>query len=161
MTLSTPVTGVRIQTRGAGVTLRNTIVSGNTVNCQGSPAPSDEGTNLQFPGTNCGASIPVARPNLDKLYLPVIGSPALGAGDNPTCVATPVSGFDVYAKPRPQGQTCSIGAAEGDLDKDVADRTVDGGRWPTGIPGGGSMTESSGTGGKGHPQLPECCCCGR
>ena len=159
-------------TPAAAIILHNTIVSGNTVNCQtasGAPAGAagttagfaDGHNNLQFPGTSCGGTIPVARPNLDKLYLPVIGSPALGAADNAVCLQPPVSARDVYGQMRPQGPVCSIGAAEGDLDKEIADRTVGGGVWPAGIPGGGVKAGSSGTAGKPGPELPTCCCCGR
>ena len=158
-------------TPATAIILHNTIVSGNTVNCQtasgaaagpGATAGFADGhNNLQFPGTSCGGAIPVARPNLDKLYLPVIGSPALAAGDNSVCLMPPVSARDVYSQIRPQGPVCSIGAAEGDLDKDVADRTVGGGVWPAGIPGSGVKTGPSGTAGKPGPKLPTCCCCGR
>jgi predicted outer membrane repeat protein len=175
---------VHMPAAGAGpITLRNTIIYGNTpANCQaaggGSQGPTplpagaivDEGTNLEFPTKTCSPSITVAKPNLDTLYLPVVGSPAQGKGHNETCLAPPVSARDVYNKRRPQGKSCSIGAAEGDLEKEIADRTVGGPAWPGGLdraPG----TKPGGPGGPGQAGGPNggkpgdagagtgCCCC--
>jgi predicted outer membrane repeat protein len=34
----------------------------------------DEGHNLQFPGNQCGESIPVGDPHLDTMYIPIVGA---------------------------------------------------------------------------------------
>jgi hypothetical protein len=162
------------------IMLRNTILASNgKQNCmlfmgtrQDSPsgAPTkeeliDEGNNLEFPAASCATTIPVADPFLDTLYLPVVGSPAMGKGDNQTCLIGPVSARDVYGKRRPQGLACSIGAAEGDLEKEIADRTIGGPAWPGRLDREG--TRPPGADGKG-PRPPTtttntgtCCCCGR
>ena len=55
-------TGGGIDNNGSGVSLEGTIVANNGVNCAitGSPI-TDGGTNLQFPGTTCGAQHNVRR----------------------------------------------------------------------------------------------------
>jgi hypothetical protein len=104
---------------GVSVTLRNTIIANNSINCGG--LVIDAGNNLQFPGTSCGATIPVADPLLAPLasnggvtqtmaLLP--GSPAIDAGNNSTCPATDQRGI-----PRVDGDgngsaVCDIGAYE-------------------------------------------------
>ena len=111
-------TGGGIQTLGGSTTtLKNTIVSNNGVNCTGSV--TNNGTNLQFPGTTCGASIPTADPLLQGLASnggPTMtmalgaGSPAIDAGTT-GCPPTPAS--DQRGVARPQGAACDIGAFEG------------------------------------------------
>lgn len=99
---------------GAPSSLLNTIVARNgDVNCAttiGSAVAS-----LQWPGTSCGTSITVAFPALTALYEPPVGSPAYGAGDRLACVLQPVSGLDLFGQTRPRGDSCSIGAVEGQL----------------------------------------------
>jgi len=171
--------GIRM-TLGSGsrrIVLRNTIVASNgKQNCAlfmgarletaqtGAPITADlldEGNNLEFPAASCATTIPVADPHLDTLYLPVFGSPAMGQGDNKTCLDSPVSARDVYGKRRPQGLACSIGAAEGDLEKEIADRTIGGPAWPGRLDRDGSRPpDATGTG----PRPPKtdtgtCCCC--
>ncbi len=105
--------------------LKNTIVSNNANgNCQAASADlgtiADAGSNLQFPDQSCGTSIKLASPILDTLYDPVIGSPALGAGDIAACLGNAVHAIDVFGQARPQhGPNCSIGAVEGDIDRPV------------------------------------------
>lgn len=78
---------------------------------------TDEGHNLQHPGTDCGAALPSKDPQLDKLYVPWHVSPARSAGDNETCIKHDlVAGRDVYGDSRPEGQRCTIGAVERDLE---------------------------------------------
>ena len=75
----------------------------------------DGGHNLQFPGNDCGSSIPSKDPQLDSMYIPIPLSPPTSAGDIATCTAFPVSMHDVYSGIRPQGKSCTIGAAEGNI----------------------------------------------
>ncbi|MBI4935778.1 MAG: CSLREA domain-containing protein [Actinobacteria bacterium] len=46
--------------------------------------------------------------------LPMSGSPALNAGDNAACAASPIDGVDQRGVKRPAGGVCDIGAAEGE-----------------------------------------------
>jgi predicted outer membrane repeat protein len=114
--------GLAIESRAPGpaapIRLTNTIVSNNPKRGCGAAGPPgrefvDGGHNLQFPATDCGASIPVADPHLDTLYIPVPLSPPLGHGDLAVCMARPIGGRDVYGSARPSGGACAIGAAEG------------------------------------------------
>jgi hypothetical protein len=101
------------------------IVSNNP---QGGCGPSglfdDGGSNLQFPATDCGASISVAIPRLDTFYIPIPNSPPRGKGDLTVCMSPPISGRDVYGLGRPSGGACTIGAAEGDINLLLNRRTV-------------------------------------
>jgi hypothetical protein len=104
------------------IRLTNSIVSNNSQGgCGPANAPTgsfrDGGHNLQFPGTDCGASIPVANPRLDTMYIPLPLSPAMGHGDVGVCVKQPVNGRDIYGSARPSGGKCTIGAAEGVIQK--------------------------------------------
>jgi len=76
----------------------------------------DRGKNIQFPGATCGATIARLDPLLDSMFVPIVGSPAIGGGDTPTCLAAPIDGRDVYGQRRPQGHECTIGAVEGDIE---------------------------------------------
>jgi len=104
------------------VLLKNTIVAdnlrtGDPDNCGGQDGITDGGHNLQFPGTNCGSSIPTADPRLAPLglyppgktetYALNAGSAAIDAGDNNACPATDQRGVI-----RPLGPACDIGAYE-------------------------------------------------
>jgi predicted outer membrane repeat protein len=147
------------------IVLRNTIVAVNSGgNCQsgaglpppGTVAPNfvSEGNNLEFPTKTCAADISVAKPNLDPLYIPILGSPAKGNGHTPTCLADPVSGRDVYGMRRPQGTSCSIGAAEGELEKNVVERLV-----KRGSDNNGSKIGKGGGVGQQPTETGQCCCC--
>jgi hypothetical protein len=113
--------GLAIESRAsrpAAIRLINSIVSNNPKGGCGAAGPpgggfTDGGHNLQFPGNDCGASIPVADPHLDTLYIPPPSSPPLGHGDLAVCMGRPVGGRDVYGSARPSGGACAIGAAEG------------------------------------------------
>lgn len=158
-----------------GILLKNTIVSNNAgENCRGSPVGRehfrDTGNNLEFPVASCASTIPVANPHLDTLYLPVPGSPALSRGNTPACMAFPVSARDVYGKKRPYGEDCSIGAAEGELEKEVAEITVGAATWPGGLDKSDKpkvpIVRQGGDDGRGDPNnaagkdtiTPSCCC---
>jgi predicted outer membrane repeat protein len=99
------------------VSLSNTIVSRNSGGgCGSSKILQDDHNNLQFPAADCGASIPVADPHLDDLFIPLPKSPPMGRGNLAVCMAAPISGKDVYGVARPSGGVCAIGAAEGDIE---------------------------------------------
>jgi CSLREA domain-containing protein len=108
-------TGGGIRNNGGTVTLKNTIISGNTSeNCVGTI--TNGGTNLQFPGTSCGAGITAAEPIL--LGITFNGGPtatqALGAGSPAINAASgcPPPTSDQRGVSRPQGSACEIGAFE-------------------------------------------------
>jgi CSLREA domain-containing protein len=116
---SAGATGGGINNNGT-VTFTSSILADNIADtgpqCQG--VVTDGGTNLQFPGTDCGASIPSA----DPLLVPLgdNGGPtqtmALGAGspaiDAATEICPPVPPVDQRGITRPQGPACDIGAFE-------------------------------------------------
>lgn len=114
----------------AEVTSSNSIFSNSAGvggNCAGQ-AFTNTNTNVQFPGSTCGASIPTGDP---KLAGPSIfagpnifvftqslnaGSAASNAGTNSVCNAIPVFTFDGTGRPgirpSPGGSNCDIGAYE-------------------------------------------------
>jgi predicted outer membrane repeat protein len=97
----------------------NSIVAGTfTGACRptASSIPYVGHNNLQYPGASCGAHLAPANPYLGAYYVPFFWSPALGAGDNAVCDATPINHKDVYNVRRPLGRSgCAIGAVEGDI----------------------------------------------
>lgn len=105
---------------GPSVTLRNTIIAHNAKgNCIA--LVIDGGHNLQYPGTSCGATIPVADPLLGPLasnggvtqtLAPLPGSPAIDAGDSATCPATDQRGWPRVNGDGFGGAVCDIGAHE-------------------------------------------------
>jgi CSLREA domain-containing protein len=110
-------TGGGISNNGSTLTLKNTIVASNGTNCAGI-APTNGGTNLQFPGSTCGVGIPTADPLLQALannggptmtMALTAGSPAIDTGTT-GCPPTPAT--DQRGVTRPQGPACDIGAFE-------------------------------------------------
>jgi CSLREA domain-containing protein len=113
--------GGAIDHRGGGsFTLRNSIVANSTSggNCSGVAPIADGGGNLQYPGTDCGATITSADPLLDptglqdnggptKTIALQPGSPAIDSAVLANCPATDQRGVS-----RPQGPGCDIGAFE-------------------------------------------------
>ena len=109
-------------TMGGTFTLANTIVANNSLPPCANLFPFiDGGHNIQYPGTSCGATIISVDPKLGALannggltqtiaLLP--GSPAIDAGDNAICAASPVSNVDQRGVARPFGAQCDIGAYE-------------------------------------------------
>ena len=96
--------------------ITGTIVANNGTNCAGGTI-SDLGTNLQFPGTTCGLSIPSADPLLQPLannggltqtMALTAGSPAINASTE----RCPPPSTDQRGVTRPQGPACDIGAFE-------------------------------------------------
>jgi CSLREA domain-containing protein len=111
--------GGGINNSTSSLTLTNTIVANNPTggNCSGS-AIANGGTNLQFPGTTCGAAITSADPVLGPLasnggptqtHALLAGSAAI---DNGTTGCPPTPATDQRGVSRPQGVACDIGSFE-------------------------------------------------
>ena len=127
--------GGGINNAAGTVTVTNTIIANSTTgdNCSGTI--TDGGHNLQFPGTTCGATVPVADPLLDPAGLRNNGgptqtialclragtpagctgrSPAIDTADPVVCAAQPVHNIDQRGVPRSSSidPICDIGAFE-------------------------------------------------
>jgi hypothetical protein len=90
----------------------NTILSGNSAgNCFNVAAGSLKAGNLQFGASDC-PGVAAQNPHLDTFYVPGVGSPARGAGDNAFCWSAHVAGVDMLFQARPQVGACSSGAYE-------------------------------------------------
>lgn len=104
-------------TTPANIAFSNSILAYNAEgSCTQDPDGSyykDLGHNLQFPGTDCGATIRVANPSFGPLYAPMNWSPAFGGGDNSICDSPQVNRRDIFGQYRPRARSCSIGAVEG------------------------------------------------
>ena len=116
------------------LTLANTIVEEGTTGsggtCAGPKPVTDNGHNLQDPGTACGNAMQSAGPELDLpkpaggplvwllVQAPKAGSPAIDQGDDTVCSADPVNNVDATDSSRPKngdsvpGSVCDIGAVE-------------------------------------------------
>ncbi len=116
------------------LTLANTIVeegaTGSGGTCAGTKPVTDNGHNLQDPGTACGNTMQSAGPALDfpkpaggplvwlLVQAPKAGSPAIDQGDEAICSADPVNNVDATDSSRPKngdsvpGSVCDIGAVE-------------------------------------------------
>jgi cysteine-rich repeat protein len=107
--------------------LRNTIVANNSGGQCNDGIIIDGGHNLQWPGTDCGATIRSRDPLLDPDGLQdnggstetialLAGSPAINAGDPEVCANPPVNRVDQrgYVRPGTGSANCSIGAYEHD-----------------------------------------------
>lgn len=117
------IAGAEGASLSGNLTLRNSLIA-NTAgapNCAGTITTG--GPNLEYPGTNCGASIQGSDPLLESLGsqggpTPTVAfesaSPARDAGDNAICAAAPVDGIDQRGRPRPLpvGGRCDLGAYE-------------------------------------------------
>jgi predicted outer membrane repeat protein len=103
------------------IALVNTIIARNDGgNCAMTAGVrlNSRGNNLQYPGVDCGTSIPSADPMLDSYYVPEPASPARGAGQLPICTTDRlVKGRDVYGGTRPESERCAIGAVERSMEK--------------------------------------------
>ncbi len=114
--------GAGLYDSGSGVTLKNTILANNgSANCDRTVA--NGGGNLQYPGTDCGAAIPVGNPLLAALannggstqtMALQTGSPAIDAGDDTICAASPVNNLDQRGIIRPVNGD-GIGSAQCDI----------------------------------------------
>lgn len=97
--------------------LKNTIIANNTGgNC--SLTVANGGTNLQFPGTTCGAGITSADPVLSALannggptQTHALTSSSTAAIDHAT-TGCPPPATDQRGVSRPQGSACDIGSFE-------------------------------------------------
>lgn len=99
------------------IELANTILFANAGgNCH-TAGMTDNGHNLQYPGADCGASIPVAYPWLDSRYAPYGWSPALSAGNLGVCDASPINGIDLFGQRRGLNGACASGALERNIDR--------------------------------------------
>jgi cysteine-rich repeat protein len=110
---------------GAGGMVRNSIIAlSDGSNCDGNPI-ADGGHNLQWPGTDCGETIPSRDPLLatggladhggpTETIALLPGSPAIDAGDPQVCASPPVNGIDQrgYVRAGAGSGICSIGAYE-------------------------------------------------
>ena len=131
--------GVVIANAG-GVTVTNSILANSTPagsNCSGAHAPVDGGNNIDdgatcgFTGTGCsntsGTSFCNTNPVLDPTGLQNNGgptqtialvavSPAINAGNESVCAASPVNSLDQrgFGRPGTGHANCSIGAYEAD-----------------------------------------------
>ncbi|MFO7682342.1 MAG: choice-of-anchor D domain-containing protein, partial [Chloroflexota bacterium] len=109
------------------IALWNTIIEEGSAGSGGTcaaDAPQNNGNNLQYPGTACGAAITSADPLLEAPFFNggaiaslltqalQTGSPAINAGNNTVCAAAPVDNEDQRGDPRPKGSACDIGAFE-------------------------------------------------
>ncbi|MBK8987616.1 MAG: beta-propeller fold lactonase family protein [Chloroflexi bacterium] len=109
------------------IALWNTIIEEGSTGSGGTcaaDAPQDNGSNLQYPGTACGAAVASADPLLEAPFFNGgaiaslltqalgAGSPARDAGSNTVCAAAPVDNEDQRGDPRPKGAACDIGAFE-------------------------------------------------
>jgi CSLREA domain-containing protein len=122
------VRGLLIGTGLPTVNVRNAIIANNQ---SGNCATSMEAQEVNSLGNNvdsdnsCEFDQPSDHPGEDALLGPLQdnggltlthalrpGSPAVNAGDNPTCAAEPVNNRDQRGIPRPKGGTCDIGAFE-------------------------------------------------
>ena len=111
------------------VIVSNTLLTDTTAaggNCSGQPFSGV--TDLQFPGTTCGATVTTGNPNLNgpgilagpNLFVFTMSlkaeSAASNAGTNSVCNTIPVFTFDGTGRPgirpSPSGSNCDIGAYE-------------------------------------------------
>lgn len=106
-----------------GMHLKNSIFANSTggVDCYEKQAIGSSVNNLMETHFNCGTPVSSADPNLGQLasnggstqtFELLAGSPALNAGDDATCLATPVNGVDQRGVTRPFGAHCDIGSFE-------------------------------------------------
>lgn len=136
--LNITISGNRAQSGGAiynekVVALWNSIIEEGTAGsggtCAGAKPVTDNGTNIQNPGTACGATMPELDPKLDlpkpnpSLALlitqsPKDDSPVIDAGNDAICMAPPVSNHDQGGGSRDKDGNgdgiahCDIGAVE-------------------------------------------------
>lgn len=106
----------RITEADYAITLSNVILSGNSGGGCAGALFVDAGHNLQFPGLDCGASIPVLYPWLDGRYAPFDWSPARFGGDSGVCASSPINGVDLFGEQRGRSGLCSVGAVEQSID---------------------------------------------
>jgi hypothetical protein len=113
---------------GAGIanqgtlTMKNVIIANSTgVNCNLDSFEAGSTDNLSDDGS-CGSSAAVSATILlgtlgdyggtTQTFPLLTGSAAINTGDDTTCKAAPVSGFDQRGIVRPQGPHCDIGSYE-------------------------------------------------
>src|SRR5262249_6993811 len=119
----------------------NTLIIGNAPGSNCSGTITNNGHNLQWPGTSCGNDLNSADPLLGPLAnnggptfthaLPP-GSPALDTGDAGACATAPINNRDQRGRSRPQGAGCDIGAYENGLTVNSSGDSNDGSCDPLG-----------------------------
>lgn len=107
---------------GTTTTLENTIIANNSADDdpnqgQCNAAFINGGNNIQFgDGIDCAPGITKTNPLLNPLtngYYPLTASsPAVDAGNNSVCAASPVNNIDQRGVSRPLNGVCDIGAVE-------------------------------------------------
>jgi predicted outer membrane repeat protein len=108
--------GIRTEPGGT-VAMGNSVVLHNTANCASGTAPAVIGTNMQYPGGDCGSQIQTTDPGLDGTYTPGLISAARNAGNIGLCISEPtVAGIDLHGSTRISADhKCAVGAIERDL----------------------------------------------
>jgi hypothetical protein len=97
---------------GPRSSLSNSIMVGNERgNCREVSAALVGEGNLQFGDESC-PNMQVLDPQLDAMYAPIIGSPALQAGRAADCRSELVGGVDLVFQGRALSGTCASGAFE-------------------------------------------------
>jgi hypothetical protein len=114
-------TGVVLAAPSRSLALVNSIVADNAgANCIAPPGKLVvKPASLQYPGTTCGNATSRA-PKLDRNYAPSLLSPARIGGDVSSCLGDPlVAGRDLHGASRGNSGSCSIGAIEPNLERDL------------------------------------------
>jgi len=108
--------GLRLLAGGGKASIQNTVLLRNgTYGCQlpGSQLVTATGS-VQFPSADC-AGVPVADPQIDDTYRPVLDGLASHAGNLAICIsASLVAGLDLNSVSRGTRGTCAAGAYEPD-----------------------------------------------
>lgn len=116
-----PGGGVALE--GAGtLALTNSILTDNAGGaCVGAAGKiSSSVASIQYPGGACGSTIASEDPDLGSGFRPGMFSPARDTGVPAACMAEPVRAMDIYGSKRLAKGTCSIGAVEADLERDIS-----------------------------------------
>jgi hypothetical protein len=105
--------GIVVSGAQAGLTsIANTILSKNSAgNCDGVTGSVFTGRNIQFGRSDC-PGVSTEDPFLDSLFMPSLGSPALGMGDLSICERAPISRTDIVFQSRGDDGKCALGAFE-------------------------------------------------
>jgi hypothetical protein len=129
--------GITLSGPSAALTLANGILSRNARgNCHPQGGTIEFGAAvLQDVDEGCSPAISVADPGLQPDYTLGLTSPARSAGETSVCAGDPlVRGIDLRGNARLTGGTCSLGALEADLRReligDLPFATNDGQRYP-------------------------------
>ncbi|MEZ0168342.1 hypothetical protein [Microvirga sp. TS319] len=114
--------GITLAGSSAALTLTNTILSRNARgNCHPQGGAIGLGAaNLQDVDNGCSPALPVADPGLQPDYTLAWGNPARSMGETSVCAGDPlVRGIDLRSNARLAHGTCSLGAFEADLRREL------------------------------------------